>query len=117
MIGLASEVFDLNGSLYIHDHDIDQGKTKLWDISRRSTRTPTLDGGASLYDTGYSASDRNITIYLKPSFQNVEELIRLFKTYSRLILSTEDGVFIANPSSLSRLANNWILKLLIIEEV
>ena len=103
MIGITTEIFDLAGARYFTRSELDQRIVNQNDRrTRRMTRTPTLDGGVSVSDNGYAAGDRDIIVRVS----NPSEAIRnymayIVETYSRVIVSTEEGVFVGNPSAYS----------------
>jgi len=74
----------------------------LLGFERRNNRIATLDGGAAIPDFGYSVADRTFDIRWRASDRRIVEMIRrLAKTYSRLIVSTEEGCFIGAPGPFS----------------
>ena len=115
-IALSSIVFDMSGDLYIGNKELLPDKSSIIDIKRRSTRTATLDGGSSLYDTGYSSSDRTITITVPMDKTTIIDALEYFvKTYSEMILILSDGAYKCNPQSF-KVSKNAVCKLLIIED-
>ena len=114
-LSISAKVFDLIGTLYLSGDNLSP-KSSLSNIKRRSTRTATLDGKSSLYDTGYSASDRTITIVVDLDKTDVVDKLEYFvKNYSEMTLILADGAYICNPQDL-KIAKTAICKLLIIEE-
>ncbi|MEH6575793.1 MAG: hypothetical protein V7731_01830 [Amphritea sp.] len=117
MIGLSTRSFDLAGALYLHAADLDLSQTKLNSISRRSTRTPTLDGGAVLYDQGFSAADRTLTVAVKTTSKTVADSVKhLVQTYSELVVSLDDGAYLCNPQRVYDRGEYLVLTLLIYQE-
>lgn len=117
VLAISSNTFDLNGNLFLKESDLLIKKTYLSDISRRSTRTATLDGKSSLYDTGYSASDRTITVSVPLDKTDIIDKLEYFvKTYSEMTLILPDGAYKCNPQSFKS-TTNATCKLLIIEEI
>ena len=98
-IGIAVDVYDLAGSIYFRGADLHPGKTMAdTGRERRATRTKTLDGGVSVYDTGYAPGDRTLGVYLpKPTLAIISALSYLVERYSLVIVSTKDGVYRAIP--------------------
>lgn len=74
------------------------------DGRRRVTRTPTLDGGAVVYDAGFSIADKTFKMQLRANTLMDTSFIQYLVTaYNRIRISTIDGVFIAVPES-------WLLE-------
>lgn len=93
-VSITAPLFDLEGHVWLTNVDPDG----LADFERRNSRVPTLDGGAAIPDFGYSDADRTFDIRWRPaSKEQVETIRRLAKTYSRLIVATEEGCFIGAP--------------------
>lgn len=91
MIGISSPTFDINGSFVFHKlaegSDVDS-------IARRVTRTATLDGGAYIYDGGFSDGDRTLIINLEGVERDVADgLALLVKNYPLLNFSLPGGVY------------------------
>ena len=89
-VTLASEVFDPWGSIVL---DI-KPESDLSTLSRRVTRTATLDGGATIEDLGYCAADSTLNIQILIRNPDDEgRLLRLIKLYPTLTLATRYGAF------------------------
>lgn len=87
---LSADVFDPLGYLAL---DV-KADSEIGTLSRRVTRTATLDGGAEIEDNGYSAADATYTITVRlPSPGYEAAIMRLVQLYPLLILSTRYGVF------------------------
>ena len=97
MIAITTPTYDLDGVYVSHHHPL----SSLNDITRRATRTATLDGGAVMNDIGYSDSDRTITVTTNPSLKEREILSNMVKFYSNVYLFITDGAFNANPNDLA----------------
>jgi len=88
VITLASKDYDIAGHVVIRNPRIDQT------LLRRTNRTPTMDGGAAVNDSGFSHADRTLRIRWKPeSRAQLQTVERLISVHSRVIVSFEDGVF------------------------
>jgi hypothetical protein len=62
--------------------------------SRRGTVTATLDGGVSVYDTGYSVADQTLTASLKnPTRAQLVTLQYLVAYYGEINLCCDSGAF------------------------
>lgn len=97
-VSITAPLFDLEGHVWLTDVDPDG----LANFERRNSRTPTLDGLAAIPDFGYSYSDRTLTIsWPAIDRQKVETVMRLAKTYNRLIVATEEGCFLGAPGPFS----------------
>jgi len=102
MIGLSAQTFDLDGYLFLEDTDIDWTNSDIRTISRRVTRTGTLDTGAYLDDRGFAHGDRSLTVSAKGGQATYERLSYLLQNYSSLWVTLPDGAFIG---SLQRVRN------------
>ena len=96
ILSISAPQFDIDGSELLHGVD----EAPLQAIRRRVSRTPTLDGGAAINDFGYSDSDRTLDIRW-PARDRVQadNIARMVKAYSRLIISMPEGVFVGAPES------------------
>lgn len=93
-ISLSSSLFDPLGHLIA---DIDRTNSRLDYLSRRISRSATLDGGAYVVDNGYTASDADFTIVFKPLSPAQRATIeRLTTLHSELIISTDRGCFLGH---------------------
>jgi len=87
---ISTRIYDLDGFVELSGLD-DPAETT---ITRRVSTTPTLDGGSFVSDVGYSASDRTFNFSMKGNNQDyVDNLIRIAKFHSRLVLCTTEGAF------------------------
>ena len=113
LYGLSTRVFDLQGAAMVKC-DADAALTNSQG-QRRATRTPTLDGGAAVYDAGYSVSDRDIEISTKLDHLSFFE--HLCQTYNSILVTCSDGAFLAVPVTYFVRRSKAHIKLLITEEV
>ncbi|MEJ1390066.1 MAG: hypothetical protein RPU34_04100 [Candidatus Sedimenticola sp. (ex Thyasira tokunagai)] len=110
IVGIAAPYYDLDGALLLDERDVDLSTTRLEDVTRRVTRTATLDGGSFTTDLGYSDSDRDIIITLKsPSESRIATVHNLLKNYSMVFLSLSDGCFNAVLSEFKQTGSNYTL--------
>lgn len=116
MIGISAKTFDLDGSKYLGLTDIYFGDSGFRDVSRRSTRTATIDGGVSLYDTGYTAGDRTFLVVTEATAANVDFFTRLTKNYSEILITTEEGALNAHPKGVRLRSGKVTLTLQILSE-
>ncbi|GHA85460.1 hypothetical protein [Modicisalibacter luteus] len=94
-IGLAALTFDPEGALLVPWRD----GTETDSISRRITRTATLDGGAAISNRGYSPADRTITLSLDGlPLALVDRARRLLRLHGNLTVSLREGTFAGVPS-------------------
>ena len=116
LIILAPTVFDWTGDIALDALE----SSSLSDISRRSNRIATLDGGAVFNDTGHSAADRIFRIAWDiESPEQWAAVARLVRLYPLITVSSREGVFSANPQSLERdeKENRGRLRLLIYQQL
>lgn len=85
---------------------------------RRVSRIATLDGGAAFNEFGYSDADRTIELRWTPTARATEQSIaRIVETYTRVQVSTRDGVFLAAPESYTPGRDESRLRLLVAEKL
>lgn len=95
-ISVSAPSFDIDGSETI----LAINRQGLFDITRRVSRVATLDGSAAINDFGYSPADRRLEITWVPNEKSLSDNIRrMARQYSRLIVSFSDGCFIGAPES------------------
>ena len=101
MIGISTPIFDLQGSRYFRRTELDcQQLNQNNRRDRRVSRTATLDGGVSINDNGYAPGDRDITIKVPNASKVISDyLAYIAETYSQIIISTEESVFLGVPAS------------------
>lgn len=90
-MSLCSSLFDSSGG---HLIDVDVSKSDFSTLSRRVSRTATLDGGALIVDNGYSVSDATFSISV-PDLSSVGRLALLatLQRHSLLTLSCKIGCY------------------------
>jgi hypothetical protein len=89
MISLNAPTYDPLGTLVLHKEPDD-----LFQAQRRASVTATLDGGVSVYDTGYSVADRTIRLRVRDATRGqIGAISYLIELYPRLIVSTRAGCF------------------------
>lgn len=94
MIGLSTTTYDLSGALRIPAR-----ASNPYQGQRRGTVTATLDGGVSVYDTGYSVGDQTMTVIVRsPKIALLDSLQYLVAYYGQVQVACESGVFLAIPS-------------------
>ena len=94
MISISSPTYDPDGCIFIDCHP-----TNLFDATRRGSVTATLDGGVSVYDTGYSIADQTIKCSVPhPDKAMLLQLQYLITYYGQVVLCCEAGAFLCVPS-------------------
>jgi len=116
IIGLSTFLADVNGNrtFYIEPSSIEDMKQG----SRRATRTKTLDGGAVVYDAGFSPSD--ITFKISVRAENVyagQFFSMLTQTYNLIRVCTDSGVYSAVPSRWFEAKGIATLEALVMEQL
>lgn len=111
-ISLCTVLFNTQGDVLI-----DASDASSFDfLSRRISRTATLDGGAVIVDNGFSASDGKIKIVINAEqntptiYAKVAAIIRLF---GLVTVSNTDGVFLAAIDNISNANTTLTINLLI----
>jgi hypothetical protein len=98
--------------------DILDDESSLGNTTRRVTRIATLDGGAALNDFGHSYADRTVTLRWEPtSPQQLQNLERMVRLYSKLLLAKDDGLFLVAPRALITENQIYELELLMLEKL
>ncbi|MCK7542974.1 hypothetical protein MLC59_02160 [Marinobacter bryozoorum] len=98
MLTISAPVFDINGTVIAHSPDMEG----LQNLTRRVSRAATLDGQAAINDFGFTDADRDLSVEWTPAtLEEMENVRRMFKTYSRLVVSFSEGCFLAAPESFS----------------
>lgn len=117
MIGISTQTYDIIGAwLFMNtDHDNDM---KNRSGGRRVSRTATLDGGATVYDAGYSDGDRTINAVENWASEAAVAFARyIVEHYTSVAVTTEDGAYKAVPSSYQLNNGNLRMELLITEKL
>lgn len=110
LISIASKLFDYSGHFLFQ---IDPAASQLSDISRRVSRTATLDGGALIVDNGYTASDATFNIIPADLTAELRSgLRRLVQLHSEIIICTADGAFLGAISSIDEFKDFKIIFLI-----
>jgi len=91
IISICSQLFDYNGDFLV---PVILDDSDLSHISRRVSRTATLDGGSVIVDNGYSASDATFNIVIR----DIDDATRLglmlmIQRHSAIIVSIKNNVF------------------------
>ncbi len=113
-IGLSAPQFDPDGAGVVCI--LPESISGLFGGQRRQTRTATLDGGVSFYDTGYTVSDNTWRVrvpYSEPARLLIEHLSL---TYQKIYVSVVSGYFEVSLSNWSRDGKDLIINLAVIRE-
>lgn len=91
MLSLSATSYDPNGAVLIRGRIINP-----YHGQRRGSVTATMDGGASVYDAGYSVSDQTLSLTLKyPAKTLLTQLQYLVAYYGQVIAICETGAYSA----------------------
>ena len=91
LIGLSAPTYDPDGAGMIRINAENAGQ--IHGGTRRQTKTATLDGGTSLYDTGFTRSDDTWTLRGPAAPGAVALIEHLSRSYQRIQVSTSAGMF------------------------
>jgi hypothetical protein len=118
MIAFSSKDFDLSGHFYFKDGDIDTSYQEHRNITRRVSRTKTLDGGVYISDSGVSVGDKDITILIKqPTELEILTLKTAINLHSNFNVSTNDGNYLTNFVSMKMSAGDITLLFYVKESI
>jgi len=113
MISISAPLYDLEGHVLLSpspDSDLQGG-------SRRVSRTPTLDGGATIVDQGMSHADRTFQITVPNISENKYNTVwYLLRTYGLVNIATREGVFSGTISRARVRSGNLEMTILIQEK-
>jgi len=110
---LASKTYDPAGYLEL---DLDSDREGIAARERRTTVTPTLDGGVVAEDVGMSHGDRRWTLKARLSATEAVTLKHLHDAYAQLNITTKEGIFTCAPQRLSFAGSLAQLQLLVISK-
>jgi hypothetical protein len=88
-IAISAPTFDLTSPVEL---DI-LPESALQEISRRVSRSKTLDLGVSITDNGFCHGDRTLKIQARVTEEVAAALLYLAQTYSLLTIALPEGVF------------------------
>lgn len=95
MISLSAPTYDIGGTVLLPWARV----KNPYDTQRRGSVTATLDGGVSVYDTGFSEADQTLRAEVRnPSKALLVTLRYLIAYYAQLILCCETGCYSAVAS-------------------
>ena len=88
---ICSQLFDYAGNFLVRVQELD---SDISHISRRVSRSATLDGGSIIVDNGYSASDATFTIVIRDIDNSTRlAIMAMIKRHSILIISIKENIF------------------------
>ena len=115
MIGISTDTFHDTAFLLIKNA---QRNTKVDDVGRRMSRTATLDGASDFDDMGYSVADRVFDIRVTGLSVDDYNILRLrVKTYTLIVITTEEGCFRGAPDRLTQERGDITYLRVLIKEV
>lgn len=115
IVGISTISYSVSGARTLYADP--QSLERLNKGTRRATRTKTLDGGAVVYDAGFSVADLSYVITVPENSTNIGDWFAwLVKTYNLVRISLDDGVFEAVPSKWSVESGNATIELLVMEQ-
>ena len=98
MIGISTLIYDLDGHMVLNESP----KSIIPNITRRVSRTATLDGKAIISDLGHSVSDGTYIIKtFNLSKSDRDKLKALVESYSLVRMSTRQGCLLGVIKSLN----------------
>lgn len=110
-IGIAARTYDPLGAV-----SLESPRTPYTlPVTRRVTRTATIDGGASVYDGGSTALDSQIKISVKPASEELASALhRIAELHARVSVSIPSGCYEASPESVEMNGNELRATFLIV---
>ena len=96
IVGLSPLAYDTTGArtVYIEPGAFEQ----LNSGARRATRTKTLDGGAVVYDAGFSVADQTFGIKVRADRTTPSYFAWLVQSQNLIRVSTEMGIYTGVPA-------------------
>lgn len=88
--GLSTPTYDLNGALLLHCEET----SDIGGVTRRVSRTATLDGDSVLTDFGVTAADTTVRLRIPLNKALDDSLRRLVTLYPVLVLTTRLGCYL-----------------------
>ena len=91
LLALSSIDYDPDGSGLVR---LLPGSRSAFHVGqRRQTKTATLDGGVSLYDTGYTETDNTYQLRITPTPEALRLVEYMCRNYQRIRCGTDRGVY------------------------
>jgi hypothetical protein len=93
--------------------EIDFSGSDFNSLSRRISRTATLDGGVVLTDLGYSDGDRTVLLATPPDAEALAGLQYLLRNYGLVNVALPDGFYQTGLANLQANGENLAVSLLL----
>ena len=113
IIGISTITVDVNGNIIIEPNI----NTKIKSNTKRVARRKTLDGGVVITSGGYAEGDRTFEIHANVTKTVWDKIWNIFKTYTLIYISSEEGFFSAAIESALYEDNEAVLSILIKERL
>jgi len=98
MIAISTTIYSTLPTVIIRDN----GKHTFGDVTRRVTRTATLDGASVFDDKGSTITDRQITMDLTEiTAAEAETLTSMVASYATLVVNCPAGDYLCRPTALT----------------
>ena len=94
ILSISGITFDLEAHVTV---DVEPG-SDFGELTRRATKSKTLDGGVSVSDFGFTHADRDFSVSFTPTLSEDETLRHIVQYHPQVHVSTREGVFKAIPS-------------------
>jgi len=91
IISICSYLFDYAGDFLV----IAEPDSDFSHVSRRVSRSATLDGGCIIVDNGYTPSDATLTIVISQIADATRlDLLQMIKTHSAITVAYQNNIFL-----------------------
>lgn len=91
--------------------------SRLFNGSRRVSRTKTLDGGCVINDGGFSDGDRTFDIAAESTRDLWDVLWSLLRSHALVTVSTSDGLFLGAVENLNEADSRIRIKIIVKEKL
>lgn len=115
-LGLCTVLYAQNGDVMLDASE----NSELTFLSRRLSRTATLDGGCEIVDNGYTPSDGVIKIVVEPTQNSpalYAQIMAIIQQFGLVTIASEQGVFLAAIESVTNPKSLLTINLLIHSQV
>lgn len=112
LVGLSTINFALDGARVVRQDPEQDMENRSG--SRRASRTPTLDGGASISDSGYSPADRILEV--RTGHEHLDWIEDLVKLHPTIRISTRYGLFRGTPRRWEVDGEHAVLEIMVKEQ-
>jgi hypothetical protein len=91
IVSICSKLYDNQGNFLV---DADENDSDFSSVSRRVSRSATLDGGCIIVDNGYTPSDATFTIVIKKIDDSKRlGILAMTKIHSLVTVANKDAVY------------------------